>query len=154
MQFNKNVARAKDTREPFKHGLRFTGLLVDACERAFVASRKTDEALRVGGKLFVSGERIFGFAGFVVAQFGARDEPTQVLIAGLVFGEEGETVMFGGVDLGADESADAEFFGGLMEARCAVNAVGVGDGHGGLVEMRAAGGQVFGQGRGFEEREG
>ena len=146
-------------------GLLFDGgaiaLAIDGGEWTFVTARETDEAGGVDGELLVSGEREFGFAGFGgdVAEFSAGDEAAKILIAGLVFGEEGEAVRRclvwggGGVDFGTDEGADAVFFGGTMETRGTVNAMSVCEGHGGLFEMPAAGGEVFGDGGAFEEGE-
>ncbi len=160
LEFDEDIARAEDAHESFEHGfgLRLdggaAGLTVDGGERTLITSRETDETLSVGGELIVSGERVFGFAWLAVSEFGASDEAAEVLITGAVFGEESEAVWLGGVDFGSDEGSDTEFFCGEVEAWGAVDAVRVCDGHGGLVEVGAAGGEIFGKGRGFEEGEG
>ena len=159
LELDVNVAAAEDGGETGETltGLLFDGgaiaLAIDGGEWTFVAAGETDEAGGMGGELLVSGEGEFGFTGFGgdVAEFGAGDEAAEVLIAGLVFGEEGEAVRRlvwcgGGVDFGADEGADAVLFSGAVKARGAINSMSISEGHGGLFEMPAAGGEVFGQG--------
>lgn len=157
LEFYEDVAATEDDCEAFEHssGLQFCGraivaLTVDGGERTFVAAGEADEAGCVGAEFFVGGEGKFGFTGLCgdVAELGVGDEAAEVLITGAVFGEEGEAVsrfvLLDGVDFCPNKSADAVFFGGVVEARGAVNAMSIGDGHGGLIEKRAAGSKVFG----------
>lgn len=114
----------------------------------------------MGGEFFVGGVGEFGFAELEgdVTKFGARDEAAKVLITGLAFGEEGEAVRgkMGGrsIDFGTDEGADIGFLGGTVEAGGSVDAVSVGKGHGGLLQLGAGGGEVLGERCTFEEGEG
>jgi hypothetical protein len=83
------------------------------------------------GDLFEGG-RAFAFFG---AQLHAGDEAAEILIALAGFGEQRVGMAVGAGDFGADMGAQSGLFHRHVEARRAVDAVAVDDGHGGHVEF-------------------
>src|SRR5438477_3758779 len=95
-------------------------------------------------------DRPFAFCG---AEFHARHQPAEVWIAGASFGEEWIADAGCRSDFGSDVSLNPGFLCREMEARRAVDAVAIEEGHGGHSVFRAGAGEFFGQGSAIEEAE-
>ena len=110
---------------------------------------EADQAAGEFGDLFEGG-RAFAFFG---AQLHAGDQAAEVLVAFARFRQQRVGVAVGAGDFRADVGAEPGLFRGHVEARRAVDAVAVHQGHGGHAESGAGAGQFLGDSGAFEEAE-
>ena len=125
-------------------------LRAEDVEQALVGmAGEAEESAGEFGDLFEGG----GAFALLGAQLHAGDQAAEILVALAGFGEQGVGAAVGAGDLGADVRAETGLLRGHVEARGAVDAVAVDDGHGGHVEAGAGAGEVLGDGGAFEEGE-
>jgi hypothetical protein len=108
-----------------------------------------EEAAGELGDLFGGG----GAFAFFGAELHAGDQAAEILVAFAGFGEQRVGIAVGAGDLGAGVGAQSRLFHGHVEARRAVDAVAVDNGHGGHVKSRAGAGEFLGYSGAFEEGE-
>ncbi len=152
LELGEDVEAAEEAGEPVESGS--GGLVAVAFEAMrhgpLRAARQAHEATHVLLEI-VPARRAFALGR---AHLDPGQEATEISIALAILDEEGQPAPVPHADLRADERRDAEARAGTVEARRAVDAVGVHESERALPESGRALGQHLGQGGGLEKAEG
>src|SRR5271165_7401200 len=105
----------------------------DPGQRPFVPSGQTNQAGSEAPKFGIGSDRVLRLAFPGVQEFGAGDEPAEVLIAQPALDQKRKAALLSGLYLSTDERARACFLRRHMEARRAEHAVGIGHRYGRLI---------------------